>query len=247
MDTHDSPCVRLPTKQLILQAAKNLLAHRDAGRKCDPSGIAWAEWIVKHNGPPTRPAQEPFTILGEPASKANSRQIVTIGERPAKQPAPREREVEEGARLRARRAAPDPAGGAPAHRGPGARHAADLLRQRAARPRRVDRARRAAGPLEAARCARRRGGESCERTSSCQAGVYRNDRQVREKHVFHAIDREPAHRDRGRAAAGPAAVWGGWFYIVFVLDRSAWWTLLAILCSSATVPVRRWTGQEGDA
>jgi hypothetical protein len=66
MDTHDSPCLRLPTKQLILQAAKNLLAHRDAGRKCDPSGIEWAEWIVKHNGPQpndlsTRPERHSMT------------------------------------------------------------------------------------------------------------------------------------------------------------------------------------------
>lgn len=47
--------------------------------------------------------------------------------------------------------------------------------------------------------------------------------------------------------AWEAAVWGGWFYIVFVLDRSAWWTLLAIVCSGSTIPVRRWTGQREDA
>jgi hypothetical protein len=28
-------------------------------------------------------------------------------------------------------------------------------------------------------------------------------------------------------------VWGGWFWIVFVLDKSAWWTLLAIVLSGA--------------
>ena len=30
-----------------------------------------------------------------------------------------------------------------------------------------------------------------------------------------------------------AIVWGGWFWIVFVLDKSAWWTLLAIVISGA--------------
>lgn len=34
-------------KDLFLSAAKNLLAHRDAGRKCDPEAIKWAEWVVK--------------------------------------------------------------------------------------------------------------------------------------------------------------------------------------------------------
>jgi hypothetical protein len=28
-------------------------------------------------------------------------------------------------------------------------------------------------------------------------------------------------------------VWGGWFWIVFVLNRSAWWTVLAIILSSS--------------
>ena len=30
-----------------------------------------------------------------------------------------------------------------------------------------------------------------------------------------------------------AIVWGGWFWIVFVLDKSAWWTLLAIVIGGA--------------
>jgi hypothetical protein len=39
------------TKELIYLAAQNLLAHHAAGRKCDPEGLAWARWIVRHNGP----------------------------------------------------------------------------------------------------------------------------------------------------------------------------------------------------
>lgn len=39
---------------LMKQAARNLLAHRDAGRKCDPHGIAWAVRLLKQN--PERPA-----------------------------------------------------------------------------------------------------------------------------------------------------------------------------------------------
>lgn len=39
---------------LMKQAARNLLAHRDAGRKCDAHGIAWAVRLLKQN--PDRPA-----------------------------------------------------------------------------------------------------------------------------------------------------------------------------------------------
>jgi hypothetical protein len=31
------------------QAARNLLAHRDAGRRCDPLALAWAEQLLKQN------------------------------------------------------------------------------------------------------------------------------------------------------------------------------------------------------
>lgn len=34
---------------LMQQAARNLLAHRDAGRKCDRHAIAWAEQLLKQN------------------------------------------------------------------------------------------------------------------------------------------------------------------------------------------------------
>jgi hypothetical protein len=37
---------------LMRQAAKNLLAHRDAGRKCDPEGVRWAEQLLKQNPEP---------------------------------------------------------------------------------------------------------------------------------------------------------------------------------------------------
>lgn len=39
------------TKELIYLAAKNLLAHHAVGRRCDPQGLEWARWIVKHNAP----------------------------------------------------------------------------------------------------------------------------------------------------------------------------------------------------
>ena len=42
----------------------------------------------------------------------------------------------------------------------------------------------------------------------------------------HGTSVDIQHRLRG-------VVWGGWFWIVFVLDKSAWWTLLAIVISGA--------------
>lgn len=50
MNDQPSP---LTTKELVYLAAKNLLAHHAAGRKCDPHGLEWARWIVRHNGPTT--------------------------------------------------------------------------------------------------------------------------------------------------------------------------------------------------
>ena len=35
--------------ELVKQAARTLLAHRDAGRKCDPHAIRWAEQLLKQN------------------------------------------------------------------------------------------------------------------------------------------------------------------------------------------------------
>lgn len=40
--------------ELMQQAARTLLAHRDAGRKCDPHALKWAEQLLKQN--PTKGA-----------------------------------------------------------------------------------------------------------------------------------------------------------------------------------------------
>jgi hypothetical protein len=46
--------------ELTKQAARNLLAHRDAGRKCDPEALRWAERLLKQNQAPktTPPADK---------------------------------------------------------------------------------------------------------------------------------------------------------------------------------------------
>ena len=33
----------------MLIAARNLLAHRDCGRKCDPEAVRWAETVLRNN------------------------------------------------------------------------------------------------------------------------------------------------------------------------------------------------------
>ena len=35
--------------ELMKTAARTLLAHRDAGRKCDPHGLQWAENLLRQN------------------------------------------------------------------------------------------------------------------------------------------------------------------------------------------------------
>ena len=35
--------------ELMKTAARTLLAHRDAGRKCDPHGLRWAENLLLQN------------------------------------------------------------------------------------------------------------------------------------------------------------------------------------------------------
>lgn len=114
-----------------------------------------------------------LTILGEPASKANQRRIVTFGDRPAVIKSDKARRYER-----------------------------DALRQipPAAR-RRLD------GPVEVEiriwyaserpdldesvvlDVLQDRWSGRGEARHLVQAGVYRNDRQVREKHVYHGIDR----------------------------------------------------------
>jgi hypothetical protein len=41
--------------ELMKQAARNLLAHRKAGRKCDRDAIRWAEQLLKNNPKPYNP------------------------------------------------------------------------------------------------------------------------------------------------------------------------------------------------
>lgn len=41
---------------LIRTAASTLLAHRDAGRACDPQSVSWAEAMVKPACPPCNQA-----------------------------------------------------------------------------------------------------------------------------------------------------------------------------------------------
>lgn len=114
-----------------------------------------------------------LVVLGEPASKANSRQIVTIGQRAA---------VIKSAKARS--------------------YERDALRQipPAARV-------RIEGPVRVTLriwyaserpdldesvvldVLQDRYSGKGERRQLVQRGVYRNDRQVREKHVYHAIDR----------------------------------------------------------
>ena len=118
-----------------------------------------------------------FTILGEPASKANSRQLVTFGRGEAKRPAI----------IKSKKALD---------------YERDALLQVPARARAM-----LAGPvritlrifyaserpdldesvvLDVLQARYKRAG--AERVL-VQRGVYANDRQVREKHVYHAIDR----------------------------------------------------------
>lgn len=115
-----------------------------------------------------------FTILGEPASKANSRQIVSFGDRPALIKSAKARSYER-----------------------------DALRQIPASARQ-----RIEGPVKVTlrifyASERPDLDESVvldvmqdrytgkgERRTLVQRGVYRNDRQVREKHVTHGIDRK---------------------------------------------------------
>jgi Holliday junction resolvase RusA-like endonuclease len=115
-----------------------------------------------------------ITILGEPASKANSRQIVTINERPSVIKSKKARSYEHDA----------------------LRQIPVTARQRLQGPVRVT--------LRIFYASERpdldesivldvlqdRWGKREEGTRPLlQAGVYRNDRQVREKHVYHGIDK----------------------------------------------------------
>lgn len=122
-----------------------------------------------------------FTILGEPASKANSRQIVTIGGRPSSIKSKKARSYEQDALAQIPPAARQRVEGPVrvtlriwyASERPDLDESIvlDVLQDRYSR----------VVPLNPIVPGRR---------ELVQAGVYRNDRQVREKHVFHGIDRK---------------------------------------------------------
>lgn len=119
-----------------------------------------------------------FTILGEPASKANSRKIVTFGDRPSSIKSDKARAYEKSALLQI------PAAARARLEGPvriwlrifyaserpdlDESIVLDVLQ---------DRFKTVTQP----------GGDKVR--VLMRAGVYRNDRQVREKHVYHAIDK----------------------------------------------------------
>jgi Holliday junction resolvase RusA-like endonuclease len=114
-----------------------------------------------------------FTLLGQPASKANSRQLVTIKGRPAFIKSPQARTFERDA----------------------LRQIPSTARQRLTGPVRVTLRLYYASErpdldeavvLDVLQDRYHGHGEA---RVLVQPGVYRNDRQVREKHVYHAIDR----------------------------------------------------------
>ena len=122
-----------------------------------------------------------LTILGEPASKANSREIVTIGGRPSSIKSKKAREYERAALRQIPPAARQRIDGPVcvtlrihyASERPDLDESIvlDVLQDRWHK--------RERNPFDG----------KPEPRALLQAGVYRNDRQVREKHVYHSIDR----------------------------------------------------------
>jgi Holliday junction resolvase RusA-like endonuclease len=116
-----------------------------------------------------------FTILGEPASKANSRQIVTIKDRPSVIKSKKARDYEHDA----------------------LRQIPPAARQRLEGPVRVtlrifyatERPDLDESIVLDVLQDRWATNKAVGTRHLAQPGVYRNDRQVREKHVFHGIDR----------------------------------------------------------
>lgn len=120
-----------------------------------------------------------FTIIGEPASKANSRQIVTIAGRPSSIKSKKARGYESDA----------------------LRQIPPAARQRIEGPVRVTLRIWYASErpdldesivldvLQDRWCRVKNADKTLGDRILGQAGVYRNDRQVREKHVFHGIDK----------------------------------------------------------
>lgn len=111
-----------------------------------------------------------FAILGEPASKANQRQLVKFGDRPAIIKSAKARDYERTARLQI------PVTAKLMLEGP---VKVTLRIWYASQRPDLDES-----VILDVLQARIKDGQVHER------GVYRNDRQVREKHVYHAIDRQ---------------------------------------------------------
>lgn len=122
-----------------------------------------------------------FVIFGEPASKANSRKLVTLGKRPAFIKSDKARNFEADALMQIPPAARVRLQGPVrvtlriwyASERPDLDEAVvlDVLQDRFGK------------------APKGSNGETLGPRPLVQAGVYRNDRQVREKHVFHGIDR----------------------------------------------------------
>lgn len=129
-----------------------------------------------------------FTILGQPCSKANSRQIVTIKDRPtpikSKEALAYERDalrqIPPVARVRLEGPVRVTLRLFYASERPDLDESIvlDVLQDRWSKVREVDLPNKTPGVHT-----------RISTRDLLQAGVYRNDRQVREKHVYHAIDR----------------------------------------------------------
>jgi hypothetical protein len=114
-----------------------------------------------------------FTIIGEPASKANSRQIVTIGDRPSVIKSKKARDFERDALRQI------PPAARVAIEGP---VCVTLRIYYASERPDLDES------IVLDVLQNRYKGKGADRVL-VQKGVYVNDRQVREKHVYHCIDR----------------------------------------------------------
>jgi Holliday junction resolvase RusA-like endonuclease len=145
-----------------------------------------------------------LTILGQPCSKANSRQIVRIKDRPASIKSPEARAYERGALMQIPPAA--------RVRMEGPVRVTLRLYYASERPDLDE-----SIVLDVLQDRWDRANATSDR-ALVQAGVYRNDRQVREKHVYHGIDKrnpraevmvEPMHDRSG----------GGWVNVVVSRGR----------------------------
>lgn len=116
-----------------------------------------------------------FTILGEPASKANSRQLVSFGDRPAIIKSQKARDYERAAILQI----PDAA----------KLMLAGKLRMTLRIYYATERPDLDESVVLDVLQAKFKIDKRTKERSLVRRGVYLNDRQVREKHVFHAVDR----------------------------------------------------------